>query len=131
MNDSTKKILDKLTKNFSYKEQLEESFENIVEYINDCENEKNNALKKLEEFNKDEEILKLKETLNKSRKNSLLEMSDKEKLAEEEFRKIHYNKCKNGNRFSYELTGTGIGIIIKISCPICKEEKDITDTSSW
>ena len=131
MDKNIQKILSKLNKNFNYKEQLEESFENIVDFINSCEEEKEKAIKKLNEYNKDEEISKLKEKLKKTRENSLFEMSDKEKLAEKEFREIHYKECKNGSDFIYEIKGTGIGTIIQISCPVCKKKKDITDVSSW
>lgn len=47
------------------------------------------------------------------------------------FKEKHYKQCKNGNHFIYDLQGTGIGTIIKIKCPICGAEEDITDTDSW
>lgn len=47
------------------------------------------------------------------------------------FREHHYQFCKNGGRFIYDLQGTGIGTIVKIKCPICGIEKDITDAESW
>ena len=38
----------------------------------------------------------------------------------------------NGGRAPYLIpTGTGIGVILHVKCPICGEEKDITDDSVW
>lgn len=47
------------------------------------------------------------------------------------FREHHYQTCKNGSRFIYDLQGTGIGTIIKIKCPVCGAEEDITDVDCW
>ena len=65
-------------------------------------------------------------------------LSDKELERLENFRERHYKKCaeplhsKNvGNTYIYDLIGTGIGTIIKVTCPLCGESEDITDTSSW
>ena len=98
---------------------------------------------KLNNFNKDEEIQKAKDLVEYTRKHSLLQLSDKEVNREKAFRTKHYEKHIlkidgepmpmkiNGNTYIYELTGTGLGIIIKITCPICGESEDITDTESW
>lgn len=32
---------------------------------------------------------------------------------------------------SYVMTPTGIGVAVKVRCPICNEEKDVTDYSVW
>ena len=46
-----------------------------------------------------------------------------------------HKKCKPFKNsvalFSYILTPNGIGIGVKIRCPFCNEEKDITDVSCW
>lgn len=47
------------------------------------------------------------------------------------FREHHYQTCKNGSRFIYDLQGTGIGTITKIRCPVCGIEEDITDVDCW
>ena len=47
------------------------------------------------------------------------------------FREHHYQTCKNGSRFIYDLQGTGIGIITKIKCPVCGVEEDVTDVGCW
>lgn len=92
----------------------------------------------LNEWRKDDEIQELKEANNFIMKHSLLQMTDKELAAEKAFREKHYKKCAEkyhskakGNTYIYELTGTGIGTIIKITCPLCGETKDITDEESW
>lgn len=62
--------------------------------------------------------------------------SQKEKEAYDEFEKEHMHDrltshC-NGGRAPYLIpTGTGIGTILKVVCPICGESKDITDTETW
>ena len=41
------------------------------------------------------------------------------------------HKC-NGGRAPYIIPNhTGIGTIFKVKCPICGEEKDITDSEAW
>ena len=94
--------------------------------------------KKLEEYNKDSEIQKYKAEIQELRARSLLLMSDKEAKAERDFRNRHYEKCARslnnksaGNTYIYELTGTGLGTCIKITCPICGQSEDITDIDSW
>lgn len=47
------------------------------------------------------------------------------------FREHHYQTCKNGSRFIYDLQGTGIGTVTKIKCPVCGVEEDITDVDCW
>lgn len=92
----------------------------------------------LKSWNKNKEIQEYKAMAEEIRKNSLLVMSEKEKQAERKFRDEHYHTCAEplhskgkGNTYIYELTGTGLGTIIRIKCPICGEEKDITDLDNW
>lgn len=80
--------------------------------------------KKVAEWNKDEEIQRAVEMTEYCRTHSLCQMSDNEKKAERAFRDSHYKSCKNGSKYLYELTGTGIGTAITIKCPVCGEEKD-------
>lgn len=93
--------------------------------------------KRIEEFNKDAEIVELNNRLNRAYKYSLMNMSEKEYEADQEFRNRHWQMHNGGqykgkaNTYQYELTGTGIGTCITIRCPICGEEKDITDIDSW
>ena len=93
--------------------------------------------KKLEEYNKDSEIQKYKAEIQELRARSLLLMSNKEAEAERDFRNRHCQcalrlKSKTvGNTYIYELSGTGLGTCIKITCPICGQSEDITDIDSW
>lgn len=87
--------------------------------------------KKLADYRKDEEIAILQNRLEKVFRNSLMNMSDAEYEANKEFKHEHWLKHSCGNTYRYELQGTGIGTIITITCPICGESKDITDSDSW
>ena len=87
--------------------------------------------KKCEDFRKDTEIKRLDDALERERRLSLHRMSEEEYRQDRDFRDQHYSKCKNGNRYQYELTGTGIGTCITVTCPICGCQIDITDTDSW
>lgn len=105
-------------------EYMKEKVENMQELLNT--------------WNKDEEIQKLKNEIKYLRKHSLQQLSDKELAAELAFRNKHYEECARplhskfyGNTYIYELSGTGIGTGIKITCPICGKSEDITDTESW
>lgn len=62
--------------------------------------------------------------------------SQKEKEAYNQFEKRHmHNRLTskyNGGRAPYLIpTGTGLGTILKVVCPICGESEDITDTEAW
>ena len=65
------------------------------------------------------------------RRRSLLIMLDAECGANKRFLEHHHKKCGNGNIFQYELHGTGVGIVIRVKCPVCGEQEDITDTDNW
>jgi len=115
------KLLDDVKAEYHYKEQQLEEMRQT-----------------LNKWRKDDEIQELKEANNFIMEHSLLQMTDKELEAEKAFRKKHWEKCAEkfhskakGNTYVYELTGTGIGTIIKITCPLCGETEDITDEESW
>jgi hypothetical protein len=36
-----------------------------------------------------------------------------------------------GGQFTYHLTPTSLGLIVKISCNACEKTKDVTDYDSW
>lgn len=62
--------------------------------------------------------------------------SQKEKDRYKQFEQKHmHNRLEskaNGGRAPYLIpTGTGIGTILKVVCPICGESEDITDTEVW
>lgn len=87
--------------------------------------------KRLDEWNKDEEIQKANERAAYYRRHSLHELSDKEAKRIAEFRKEHYVSCKNSGTFLFELSGTGIGEAISIKCPVCGAEENVTDYDTW
>lgn len=87
--------------------------------------------KKCEEFRKDTEIQRLEHELQEARRLSLHQMNEEEFNLDKCFRQYHYEKCKNGSTFQYELTGTGIGTAISVICPRCGERKDITSFDNW
>lgn len=113
--------------------------EKVLEAIKKIDEKKDADLERLreenrklrEEYDKDEEVQKLKAEIDDLCKRSLLIMCENEKVAEKAFRDEHYKKCKNGNRYIYELTGTGLGTSVVITCPVCGEKKEVTDTSTW
>ena len=118
------------------------SIEQICQYLKDVyevlEEKASYYQQQLSEYNKDVEIQKYKDKIDELYSRSLLLMSDKEAEAEYNFRQRHYEQCalplnskSAGSTYIYELTGTGLGTIIKITCPICGQSEDITDLDSW
>lgn len=83
------------------------------------------------EFNKDSEIQAKDEELKSVWDRALCVMSDEENRAKREFIEQHYKSCGNGSHFIYDLCGTGIGTAIRIKCPTCGKEQDITDYGCW
>lgn len=117
---------------------VEELTDAIRQKFYDLENQNESLKNEIAVFNKDEKIEELTKQIRRILRNSLMNMSDKEYEADRQFRTHHWamhnggksKKC-DGNTYWYELSGTGIGTCIKIKCPICGEEKDITDIDSW
>lgn len=110
-------------------------FKKALEYIQEefdyvCE-ENERLAKSLMEWNRDDEIQKLRNLAEWYRTHSLKILSDDELCVVNEFRKKHYHSCGNGSTYQYELTGTGVGTAVKIRCPKCGEEMDATDYTSW
>ena len=83
-----------------------------------------------QEVYKDEVIERLNKELERYRNNSLQVLSDKEMSQFKEFKHSHYKSCGT-NDVCVLLSPTGIGTIIKLKCPKCKEELDITDINYW
>ena len=117
---------------------VEELTDAIRQKFYDLENQNESLKNEIAVFNKDDKIQELTKEIKHTLRNSLMNMSDKEYEADRQFRTRHWamhnggksKKC-DGSTYWYELSGTGIGTCIKIKCPICGEEKDITDTDSW
>ena len=85
----------------------------------------------LNKYNKDVEIKAKDDEIRSIQQRSISVLSPVEYERDKEFRERHYQSCKNGSHFIYDLQGTGIGTVVKIRCPVCGVEEDITDTSCW
>ena len=83
-----------------------------------------------QEVYKDEVVERLNEELERYRNNSLEVLSDKEMLQFKEFKHSHYKSCGTSDVWIL-LSPTGIGTAIKLKCPKCGEELDITDCDHW
>ena len=83
-----------------------------------------------QEVYKDEVVERLNKELERYRNNSLQVLSDKEMLQFKEFKHSHYKSCGTSD-VCVLLSPTGIGTIIKLKCPKCGEEVDITDIDHW
>ena len=83
-----------------------------------------------QEVYKDEVIERLNKELERYRNNSLQVLSDKEISQFREFKYNHYKSCGTSD-VCVLLSPTGIGTIIKLKCPKCSEEVDITDCDHW
>ena len=102
----------------------------LKDYIDLLKEDKEAYAKKLREYNKDEEIVKLKKEIERLHDNSIYICIGNEKEMYNEFKTKHYKSCGTSNTI-IELTPTGIGTAIKVKCPICGEAGDITDTNCW
>ena len=83
-----------------------------------------------QEVYKDEVVERLNKELERYRDNSLQVLSDKEMSQFREFKYSHYKSCGTNDVYVL-LSPTGIGTIIKLKCPKCSEEVDITDCDHW
>ena len=83
-----------------------------------------------QEVYKDEVVERLNKELERYRENSLQVLSDKEMLQFKEFKHSHYKSCGTSDVWVL-LSPTGIGTVIKLKCPKCGEEVDITDIDCW
>lgn len=110
---------------------IKKDFKNLGIAIDQILSDNESLKSRVCEFNKDNEIKAKDAELQSVYDHALCVMSDKESNARREFVEQHYKTCGNSGTFIYELSGTGIGTVIKIKCPICSEEKDITDIDSW
>ena len=119
------------------RDTVDRSYQKVRELIDDLERENEELTERLRTFSETEEIRKRDEKIDDLYHRSLLLMSEKELCAERAFRTRHYalhngGKFKTvGNTYIYTISGTGLGPTIKIKCPICGEEEDITDFESW
>lgn len=95
------------------------------------ENEIKKLRDKIDHYNKDEEIQKLKEEIEKIKVNSLFNLTDVEKKRDLAFKQkhteMHDQDCSG---FMYRIDYDAIGSFLTIKCPVCGEEEDITDYGS-
>ena len=96
----------------------------------DKESYKKDYIDAKQEVYKDELAERLNKELERYRKNSLQVLSDKEMLEFKEFKHSHYESCGTSDTWVL-LSPTGIGTAIKLKCPKCGEEVDITDIDHW
>ena len=96
----------------------------------DKEDYKKDYINARDEVYKDEVIERLNKELERYRKNSLQVLSDKEMSQFREFKYSHYKTCGTSDVYVL-LSPTGIGTIIKLKCPKCGKELDITDIDKW
>lgn len=110
---------------------FDECVENIKrEYRSVCDS-RDSFREQLLSWNKDDEIQAARRQAEEYRRLSLCQCSEKEIERIAEFRSHHYQSCKNDGCYQYELTGTGIGTVIKIKCPQCGAEENVTDYDCW
>lgn len=116
---------------------LDKCFEDIKSYVESCERDRKIALDKVDEWNKDEEIQKLKEEIYELRYNNNKGVSFV--VTEEELEQINawqdeHNKQYHGGdsyagaiggRFSYKFIPTSIGDIGYVCCDSCKKNKKV------
>lgn len=119
-------------------EEFDEKLDEIRYSYRKLKNKYNQLSNQLKDWNKDQEIQQAQREAKYVSDHSLLILSDKELKSINEFRERHYKECAlpyhnktKGNTYIYTLTGTGIGTIIEITCPICGATLDVTDISSW
>lgn len=117
---------------------IQQSLNSIKQAVNYLVRDNKALRATLNKYNKDVEIkakdveIKAKDDEIRSiQQRSISVLSPVEYERDKEFRERHYQICKNGSHFIYDLQGTGIGTVVKIKCPICGIEKDITDAESW
>ena len=123
-------------------DKLIEILTDLADYISEAEQERAVAVKKIEEFNKDEEIVKLKKQLEEKRereKNTItftIEANCVEQINKwiEQHEKEKHNGSSYagtiGGRYTYELTPTSIGTFGRIKCS-CGDYFVFDDGSEW
>lgn len=110
---------------------IQQSLNSIKQAVNYLVRDNKALRATLNKYNKDVEIKAKEDKIRSIYQRAVAVLSPVEHERCKAFREHHYQFCKNGGRFIYDLQGTGIGTIVKIKCPICGIEKDITDAESW
>lgn len=119
----------------NYLHNIDKDIQSIQDKFQSLVGENIQLRNEIENYSKDVEIVELNNQIADLRKKSLLIMTDNECDELHAFRARHYEMHKltrhSSDTYIYELTGTGVGTLIKVKCPICNEEKDITDVGCW
>jgi predicted RNase H-like nuclease (RuvC/YqgF family) len=102
----------------------------IAEFIKQQEEKILRLRAELDNFNRDEEISKLKGKIATIREKSLyISLSNKELESYNNFTKKHWEECKGSTKVIIE--GSGLGDCISLECTKCHTVEDITDVDSW
>lgn len=117
-------------------EDVDKLLDQVREQYHNLEGQTSDLQRRLLDFRKDEEIREAERARDYIAEHSLLTLSDRELAAERAFCRKHYelhtpHTRVSGSTYIYTLTATGLGTVIKIKCPVCNEEEDITDTENW
>ncbi len=110
---------------------FDKSLENLREEYNRVKTQNEFLREQVKSWNKDKEIQKAKLETEEERKLSLYRMTESEMEARKKFIDEHHKRCGNSGSFLYGIEHCGIGASLSIKCPVCGEEKDITDYSVW
>lgn len=114
-----------------FRQDFDDLVEEVKQRYDEVSAESMRLRQQLHEWDQDEEIQKAKRLAEEYRKHSLQQLTDVELQRIAAFRDKHWKECRNPSKFRYELTGTGIGTAVKIQCPVCGVEEDVTDLDSW
>lgn len=114
------------------------SFENIIVALTDYFNRQKDYISKLEkqirDYDKEKRVSELHDEINLIRQRTPIIFSEIENERFKKFRHKHYKKgctqCAK-DEIQMNLTYTGIGIGIKLTCPVCGGTDNITDIDNW
>lgn len=111
------------------KMQKEKVFGELNKFVDNLIEKNNYLIKRLEEYDKDEQVAKLLKENQRLRDGSLHNLTEKENEEYKAFKEQHWNSCQGNTRFILE--GTGMGTSVTLQCTKCNRTKNITDYSNW
>lgn len=123
-------------------DRLIEILTELADYVVEAEDRRDKAIRQVEEFNKDEEIVKLKKQLeqkeNRIKNSQTFVILPEQVEAIEEWKKQHTKEKHGGSeyagaiggRYSYKFTPTSIGTFGTIICD-CGEKFEFEDGSDF
>ena len=135
MDKDKKELMSKRVEEMSLRgKKIEDTLDLLKKQIDllqkDKEEYRKDYINARQEVYKDEVVKRLNKELEHYRKNSLQVLYDKEMLQFKEFKHTHYKSCGTSDVWVL-LSPTGIGTAIKLKCPKCLVELDITDCDHW